>query len=620
MRFVYPMGLLGLIGIPVLIIIYIILNKYTEQTVSSTYLWTLSERFIKRRIPISRIANIISLILQAIAIALISLAIAHPMIVVPNSANAYCFVLDGSGSMNIVRNGQSRFDVAKDQIADIIDDAMNGSTYTLILAGNSAQTIYRDLSTKSRALDLLNNLSCGHASKPISDAMTMAQRYFDENPSLKTYVLTDKLYEKAENVNMIYVYTDVENYAVSNVEYDFIGGVLNITGTVISYESDRELTVELYFDGKEEPYDTQTLDVISFMETPFEFVCEEVDFQFMKLVVPEKDALMLDNEVIVYNARYENISETLLVSENSFYMRAALTSAGNTQLKIVKPEEYEAAEAVYSRGYGLYIYDNYMPSSLPNDGAVWFVNPQGTLQGTNFGFQGITVPREMAMYSTSTSTFIRGMLDGVTSSEFQLANYSKCGLFGRFTTLATCENNPILFVGTNANGYREVVFAFDLKDSAQFTLSADFTSLTLHLLNYSFPEVIEKTSYYSGEVMQVNVIAGCASIVITSPQGKNSYLETTLSDVVEYELTDVGLYTIKAIMKDGASRIFNAYASLPEEERTPFVQEESVALIGTLEDKKTNGIFDTLLTVFIILAVIAVADYGVYCYEQYQLR
>ena len=47
MSFLYPLGLLGLIGIPILIIIYILKNKYTEQTISSTYLWRLSEKFLK---------------------------------------------------------------------------------------------------------------------------------------------------------------------------------------------------------------------------------------------------------------------------------------------------------------------------------------------------------------------------------------------------------------------------------------------------------------------------------------------------------------------------------------------------------------------------------------------
>lgn len=74
MTFLYPLGLLGLIGVPILILIYIIKNKYTEQTVSSTYIWTYSERFLKKRKRLPKIAGLISLILQLLAIVIISVA------------------------------------------------------------------------------------------------------------------------------------------------------------------------------------------------------------------------------------------------------------------------------------------------------------------------------------------------------------------------------------------------------------------------------------------------------------------------------------------------------------------------------------------------------------------
>ena len=48
MSFSYPLGFLILLFIPVLIILYILKNKFTEQTVSSTFLWKLSEKFLKR--------------------------------------------------------------------------------------------------------------------------------------------------------------------------------------------------------------------------------------------------------------------------------------------------------------------------------------------------------------------------------------------------------------------------------------------------------------------------------------------------------------------------------------------------------------------------------------------
>lgn len=79
MSFLYPLGLLGLIAVPILIIIYLIKNKYTEQVIASTYLWTLSERFLKRKKPIKRITGLISLLLQILAVIAVSLAIAHPV-------------------------------------------------------------------------------------------------------------------------------------------------------------------------------------------------------------------------------------------------------------------------------------------------------------------------------------------------------------------------------------------------------------------------------------------------------------------------------------------------------------------------------------------------------------
>ena len=137
MSFLYPLGLLGLIGVPILIIIYIIKNKYTESVIASTYIWTLSEKFLKRRLPINKFVGIISLILQILAVIFISVAVAHPVLTLPNSANDYLFVLDGSGSMNITRDDKTRLDFAKEEIAEIIEDSANGSAYSLIFAGET---------------------------------------------------------------------------------------------------------------------------------------------------------------------------------------------------------------------------------------------------------------------------------------------------------------------------------------------------------------------------------------------------------------------------------------------------------------------------------------------------
>ncbi len=195
MTFLYPLGLLGLIGIPILILIYIIKSKYTEQTIASTYLWELSERFLKRKKRVSRLTGIISLILQLLAVTLISLAIAHPVITVPNAAHEYCFILDASGSMQMDAAGgkTTRFEAGKQAIADRIGDAVDGSTYTLVHVGDATSIIYERLEDKDQALMLLDELKPNYDTVDQDAAIGNAQGYFKESNALKTYLVTDTI-------------------------------------------------------------------------------------------------------------------------------------------------------------------------------------------------------------------------------------------------------------------------------------------------------------------------------------------------------------------------------------------------------------------------------------------
>ena len=629
MRFLYPLGFLALIGVPVLILIYIIKNRYTEQTVASTYLWTLSERFIKRRVPINRITGIINLILQILAVVAISVILAHPVVYLPGQAKAYCFVLDGSGSMNVEQNGQTRFDIGKERIEKIIHDAVNGSTYTLIYAGDGTDVIYTDLTDKSAAVDILNKLSVSYASNKLTDARQLAQRYFNDNPWAETYLITDRAYAQTANLTVINVAASVQNYSVADVSYLQKDGALLVVGKVISHDSDATLTLKLYFDDSSEAFSTLSVETVRGEETPFEFRCVNVDqdgtekpkldFGKLKVVIDNEDALSIDNEITVFNVIHENVARTLIVSADtgnnpSFFVTAALTAAGYTQFDVIKADEYSN-----QTGYGLYIFDGYTPDEMPKEGAVWFINPQKSLNGSNFSYQGEVVARYPAKYSTSTSTVVRKQLEGALKLEFELYGYVKVGLNGKFTTLITCDGSPILFTGTNTYGNREVVFAFDFHSSAQFTMLPDVNILIKNMLSYSFPEVVESAFYYCGDVAQVNMVAGCESIIIETPNGNALYPDTTTA-VSEFTLSEVGIYRIRLIMKDRTERTVSIYAAMPLDECAPTVADASFAIQGQPEQGFMTGFMDNLLVIFLILAVIAVADYGVYSYEQWQLR
>ena len=204
MRFIYPLGLLGLLGIPVLIIIYIIKNKYTEQIVPSTYLWNLSEKFLKKKKPISLISGIISLVLQILAVIIVSVLIAKPVITLPNTAKDYCFIIDGTGSMNFETNDTTRMEIGKIKIEELIESSKNGSSYTLIYVGATSRVVYENLSNKDKAIEMLSKLQPSGVTVGLTGIINHVQNYYNENKSLETYFVTDKDYTSS-NINIINV-------------------------------------------------------------------------------------------------------------------------------------------------------------------------------------------------------------------------------------------------------------------------------------------------------------------------------------------------------------------------------------------------------------------------------
>ena len=187
MSFLHPLGLLGLIAIPVIVAIYIIQSKYTEQTVPSTFIWTLSDKFLKKRNPLSGITGIISLILQILTVAVISLAIARPVFVLPGAAKEYCFVLDSSSSMLTTDGKETRFDIAKDEIIDVINDSKNGSTYSLISVSDEAVTVFESVKSKKSAKEYVESLTADHTAMKKADALAAAQEVFTRLANDKSF-------------------------------------------------------------------------------------------------------------------------------------------------------------------------------------------------------------------------------------------------------------------------------------------------------------------------------------------------------------------------------------------------------------------------------------------------
>ena len=619
MTFLYPLGLLGLIGIPILIIIYIIKQKYTEQTVSSTYIWTLSEKFLKRRNPFSRITGLISLILQILAIALVSFATAHPIFAVPGAAYEYCFVLDGSASMQMESSGVTRFEKAKDLIAGRIEESANGSRFSLIYAGSESVMVFQELSNKEEALKMLDEIKPGYDKDNLTQAVQMAQSLFNDRPSILTAVYTDTEHVVNENVELVNVGGGEVNFSIDNVSQSISNGMLTVVGDLVCFGDGADMELYLYVDGAENPSAANVMVVGDGETARFQLSCAVEKFDSLRIEAVTGDDLGIDDEVLIYDIKSDNAYTVLIVSDYSFFMKSALQALGYSHVTVVSLQEFEKDYGGEASGFGLYIFDGYNPKELPSDGAIWILNPVGSSDAAGFSVQStVTLDGPGCLDITSSSNSLaRALTEGLDGDPVYIARYVKCGLYRNFTTLYSYLGSPVIFAGTNAHGNREVVFALDIHNS-NLPLMTDFVILLNNCMEYSFPTIVEKTGFYVGETVQVNMLSNCDSIRIESPQSNVTYLDTKMA-VNEVVLTEAGTYTITAVV-EGTPRQFKIYAAIPSVERQPVAEAQEISILGQSVPGGFDGEYDPLIVLFICLAVIFAIEWGVYCYEKRQLR
>lgn len=613
MSFLFPLGLIGLVGIPILILIYILKNKYTEQVISSTYIWNLSEKFLKSKKPISLVSGIISLILQIMIVIAVSFAIAQPRLILKGQAKDYCFILDGSASMNRIQSGVTRLDLGKSKVKSIIDESKDGSTFTLIHIGDSTRIVYQQLDNKEQAIELLDSsVLPAYLAPTMVDSISYAQNYYSQNKSMQTYLITDKNYS-TNHIELINVAEETKNFAILDAKYEQIASLIRIDGTIISYTSDEDLNLEVLINSVSK--EVQTIACEKAKETAFHFTLNVDELESIELRIQNEDGLKEDNSKIIYSSVFNHSYRTLLVSDAPTYINSAISIWKKTSMAVVSSKEYSSS----MRGYDLYIFDSIELEELPDDGAVWLINIDDSLPQSGFILQdSITVEDGVPLtIPNSTNTIFKSLTENLTGQNIMVQSYLKYGQSRSFTNILMYDENPMVFAGTNSYGNREVVFAFDLHKS-NISMLPDYTYLIGNLLNYSFPTILEKTSYVCGDTLTVNVLGHCRKILVQSPSGKKSYMDTS-NITSEYYLTEAGTYQL--IMTLGEEeKIFYIYASMPSVEGVDVdASTENLSLEGEREENYQDGFYENLMIIFIVLAVIYLADWAVYCYEQHQL-
>lgn len=520
MIWLVPLGFLGLLGLIALIVIYIIKPNYQQKMISSTYVWKLSLKYRKKRLPLNRLNNILQFLCQCLILTISALLLANPVIAGEKlgDENEVVLIVDASASMLLEDGGTTRFEraiaAAKDQVAAT---ASHNGLVSVILADSEPEYLMQrapasDTDAIYGKLDSLleGESRCTYGSANLTDAVALAEEVLRYNNEAQVYLYTATKYLEDNGIEVVNVSAENEwnaavlnctakmdenNHYVISVDLGCYGKTelltvncqihgANAAGTTLNPAPKSE-----FFDPTEEEK-TVTFTTDDFGGQPL------YSFDYLEVYVAVADSFVDDNSFFLYGGKKPEIKIQYASSiPNNYFsgmirtMRETMKNTWDIEFTACARDEKGATE-----GFDLYIFEHTMPDVLPTDGVVLLVDPNKAPDGS-----GLRIGEKIPVKSDSTlaTGTTHDLMKYVNSSRITIAKYSQILSADGYQELAYYNGNPVLLAKNEQNA-KVVVWAFDLNYSNLCAIP-DFSFMMYNLLNYYIPSTITSNSFEIGD-------------------------------------------------------------------------------------------------------------------------
>ena len=584
MSLLVPLGLLGLLGIVVLIIIYILKPNYQQKLVSSTFIWKLSLKYRKKKIPVSKLRNILIIICQVLILTACAAILSQPVQILKEMETApeVVAIIDSSASMRTSSMNETRYERAVFKTLQLAEQTFEkNGTVSVILANKEASFLaQRATSADKEALkDQLNALiedadrglvNCSYSTVDVEGAVEKAEEVLENNPEAQVYFYTDMTYAYVpENVTLVSVAEDSEwNAAILSAKTVRVDGYYQIYVDVACYNKDMPLTVNvtamnanaadatdyrepIYLDATVICERDETRRIIFLPNKQLEAMevrAEGVEYvpldetqwiySYKSITVQlyEEDSFTLDNNFEVHDGQREVIKiQYASAKPNPFFvgvlmnLKSVYASRYEIQYTEVKQEEKYATS-----GFDFYIFEHDVPMQLPTDGINMIVNPNHAPEGSGISssFMPISLEDSYALAADSNDPVL---MSGINATNVTISSYTKMELDSSYETLLSFGGYPVFSVRNDGKN-KTIVMAFSVHYS-NFVITKEFPIMMYNLFQYYYPSTVKANSFEVNEKIQLN--AREDSVTVT--QGNNSQ---TLQTPVAFEVDIPGTYVI----------------------------------------------------------------------------
>ncbi|MBS1791974.1 MAG: BatA and WFA domain-containing protein [Acidobacteria bacterium] len=170
--FSFPVAFFALLAVPVLVAIYFLRNRAKERQVSSLLLWMEVRQRWDGGQRIHKLQTPLLFFLELLAVLLLVMAAAKPLMRTGESARPLMVVLDDSFSM--LAGGEES---SRQRAISAIQRELRSNRYEpvrFVLAGEAPQLLGEATGNTEQAIRLLENWKCGAASAKLEDAISFA--------------------------------------------------------------------------------------------------------------------------------------------------------------------------------------------------------------------------------------------------------------------------------------------------------------------------------------------------------------------------------------------------------------------------------------------------------------
>lgn len=556
MRLATPLGLLGLIGVLLLILIYILKPKYQEKSISSTFIWKLSLKYKKQKMPFQWLKSSLLVIIQFLILGILAFSLTSPMIELDTKSGEKIVILDASANMLMESNGRSRFERAVQEIGRLADSTTPDHRFTVILAGQEASFVARRLDSSTYIKQLLSELNGTFESADMDAAVSLTEGVLAENPEAEIILFTGNQYTETGSIQVRDMSNDEWNVAILDLSTDLSNGYYDFTTTVASYNDDQEIKVSLYVDDVYR--DVIAIDAAANQEYTVTFEDLYVlDYSKAEVIVEYDDDFQYDNDFSIYG--YENeMFRVQLVSENPRFLQSALLTMGNFIIDVPVAPDQDSEIPIEYEGYDLYIFDAIEPDLMPIDGSIWLINTETVPGDTdiNIGAElegdfNLSTPSQMPSSGET-------ILNYVVPSNISVSSYSYISNYDAYDMVLMKDTDPVVLT-KDIDGQKLVVFAFSLHNS-NLPIIPEYILLTYNLSNYSVQNMVEKFLFQPGEIVDIRKKPSAVSMTIEHNENTSNYdaFPVTLSAVTP------GEYTVTQSLASGEDVTVDFFVRVPE--------------------------------------------------------